>query len=70
MIDNWISDCPADFEDGAFTDMAIKGNLFGLSGNTSELAESIQAYIDELVERGILKESSGWFGTVYWRAEQ
>ena len=67
MVNNWASDCSPDFED-AFTDMAILSNVFGLTGNTCELASYAKDYIEELVDSGVLKSSGGWCGTVYWRA--
>tara|TARA_R110000868_G_scaffold210375_1_gene460378 strand:- start:14694 stop:14936 length:243 start_codon:yes stop_codon:yes gene_type:complete len=67
LIDNWISDCSTGFEEGAFTDMSLKGNIFGLSGNTCDFARDIQDYIDELVENKVLKRSCGFLGTLYWR---
>lgn len=67
MVDNWVADCSADFDD-AFTDMAILSNVFGLSGNTCNLARDAKDYIDELVNSGVLKSSGGWCGTVYWRS--
>lgn len=68
LVNDWVSDCSTDFEEGSFTDMALKSNIFGLSGNTSDFAKSIQEYIDKLVDDGVLKQCSGWCGTVYWRA--
>ena len=67
MVNDWVSDCSCDFDD-AFTDMAILCNVFGLSGNTCGLARDAQDYIEELVDTGVLKQSGGWCGTVYWRA--
>ena len=68
LVDDWVSDCSTDFAEGAFTDMALKSNVFGLNGNTSDFAKSIQEYIDKLVVDGVLKSCGGWCGTVYWRA--
>lgn len=68
LVDDWLSDCSTDFEEGAFTDMALKSNIFGLSGNTCSFSRDIQEYIDKLVAGGVLKESNGWCGTLYWRA--
>ena len=67
LVDDWVSDCSTDFEEGAFTDMALKANIFGLSGNTCNLAKSIQEYIDKLVADGVLRQCSGCCGTLYWR---
>lgn len=67
MIDEWVSDCSTDFEEGAFTDMALKGDLFGLTGNTCDFSRDIQGYIDKLVDSKVLRLSCGFFGTLYWR---
>lgn len=67
LVDDWISDCSTDFEDGAFTDMEMKSSVFGLTGNTCDFAKSVQEYIDKLVDNKSLKACSGWCGTVYLR---